>query len=51
MFIDCVCRRFSQSNQYNNSLLVTEVKPDGDEYLSAANIQSSYFIVEPTTTL
>ncbi|CAF1407645.1 unnamed protein product [Rotaria sordida] len=43
-------RSYSQSNQYNNSLLVTELKSDVDDYSTIHQSQSAYFIDEPTTT-
>ncbi|CAF2372205.1 unnamed protein product [Rotaria sp. Silwood2] len=43
-------RSYSQSNQHNNSLLVTELKPDVDDFSTSHQSQSAYFIIEPTTT-
>ncbi|CAF0849379.1 unnamed protein product [Rotaria sp. Silwood1] len=43
-------RSYSQSNQSNNSLLVTELKPDVDDFSTIHQSQSAYFIVEPTAT-
>jgi hypothetical protein len=43
-------RSFSQSDQYNTNLSVTELKLDGNDYLNNHQSQSAYFIVEPTTT-
>lgn len=43
-----VFRSFSQSDEYNSNLSVTELKPDGHEFLSVHSSGSPYFIVEPT---
>jgi hypothetical protein len=41
-------RSYSQSDQYNTSLSVTELKSDGNDHASIDQSQSAYFIVEPT---
>jgi len=41
-------RSYSQSNQYNSNLSVTELKPDAYDYSIMPHLQSAYFIVEPT---
>ncbi|CAF0906134.1 unnamed protein product [Adineta ricciae] len=43
-------RSYSQSNQSNSNLSVTEVKHDGNEQSSTSQPPSAYFIVEPIVT-
>jgi len=49
MMIDYfIFRSYSQSDQYNSNLSVTELKPDGNDFSPIQQSQSAYFIVEPT---
>lgn len=49
LLISSCSRSFSQSDQYNSNLSVTELKADGNDYSSIPSSQSAYFIVEPST--
>jgi len=40
-------RSYSQSNQYNSNLSVTELKSDANDYSTSHQSQSAYFITEP----
>ncbi|CAF3658603.1 unnamed protein product [Rotaria socialis] len=42
-------RSYSQSNQQNSSLSVTELRPGVDDFSTIAQSQSPYFIVEPSS--